>query len=118
MEFIGYTINLLTIFVLLVFKKYIDKDKEHIFQEVASKQKSHLLVSVSIEDDTLPESTPNQQRQAQTARELAFEHDMLLERESRIKEIESDILDVNQIMRELGSLVHAQGETIGKVWIF
>lgn len=45
---------------------------------------------------------------------MAFEQDMLIERESRVKQIESDILDINQIMRELGSLVHSQGETIGK----
>lgn len=44
---------------------------------------------------------------------MAFEQDMLLERESRIQEIESDILDVNQIMRDLGSLVNLQAETIG-----
>lgn len=40
---------------------------------------------------------------------------MLLEREDRVKRIEGDILDVNQIMRELGALVHVQSTTIGKL---
>jgi hypothetical protein len=47
-------------------------------------------------------------------RELEFEHEMLLEREHRIQQIEADILDVNQIMRELGAMVHEQGDTISK----
>lgn len=34
-------------------------------------------------------------------RTLEFEHGLILEREDRIKQIEGDILDVNQIMREL-----------------
>jgi len=47
-------------------------------------------------------------------RTLEFQHGLLLEREDRIKRIEGDILDVNQIMRELAALVHQQGDTIGK----
>ncbi|KAK7874231.1 hypothetical protein R5R35_006271 [Gryllus longicercus] len=47
--------------------------------------------------------------------ELQFEQEMLLEREQRIKQIEDDILDVNEIMRELGSMVHEQGETINSI---
>ncbi|CAH1993993.1 unnamed protein product [Acanthoscelides obtectus] len=83
-------------------------------KELANKQKAHLLVSVSIENETVP-SDSEEQSQAQMVREAAFEQDMLLERESRIKQIESDILDVNQIMRELGSLVHQQGEVIDTI---
>lgn len=47
-------------------------------------------------------------------RTFEFQHGLLLEREDRIKRIEGDILDVNQIMRELAALVHQQGDTIGK----
>lgn len=47
-------------------------------------------------------------------RTLEFQQGLLLEREDRIKRIEGDILDVNQIMRELAALVHQQGDTIGK----
>jgi len=51
-------------------------------------------------------------------RTLEFQHGLLLEREDRIKRIEGDILDVNQIMRELAALVHQQGDTIGKHSLF
>lgn len=47
-------------------------------------------------------------------REVEFEHEILLEREHRIHQIEADILDVNQIMRELGAMVYEQGDTISK----
>jgi hypothetical protein len=47
-------------------------------------------------------------------RELEFEREMLLEREHRVQQIEADILDVNEIMRELGAMVHEQGDTISK----
>jgi hypothetical protein len=47
-------------------------------------------------------------------RELEFEQEMLLEREQRINQIESNILDVNEIMRELGAMVHEQGDIVSK----
>lgn len=55
-----------------------------------------------------------QQQQQQVLHDMAFENDMHLDREMRIRQIEADVIDVNQIMRELGSLVHEQGQTIGK----
>ncbi|KDR23848.1 syntaxin-12 [Zootermopsis nevadensis] len=48
-------------------------------------------------------------------REVEFEHEILLEREHRIHQIEADILDVNQIMRELGAMVYEQGDTINSI---
>lgn len=38
---------------------------------------------------------------------------MMKERERRVLDIEADILDVNEIMRDLLPLVHQQGEAIG-----
>lgn len=86
-------------------------------KDVANKQKSHILPpSASYEPSSPdPESSEEQQKQVQMANELRFEQDMLLEREAKIKQVESDILDINQIMRELGSMVHAQGETIDTI---
>lgn len=46
------------------------------------------------------------------SRALQFEHGLILEQEERIKRIEGDILDVNQVMRELGSLVYQQADSI------
>lgn len=47
-------------------------------------------------------------------RSLEFRHGLLLEREDMIKLIEGDILDVNQIMRELAALTYQQGDTISE----
>lgn len=76
--------------------------------------KANLLTIAQIENED-PSQESSVQQQAQLARELAFEQEMMLDRETRIKQIEGDILDINQIMRELGSLVHQQGETIGEM---
>ncbi|XP_018572998.1 syntaxin-12 [Anoplophora glabripennis] len=84
-------------------------------KELASKQKAHLLIPPSIESEVAQEDDYNQQQQQALAREMAFEQGMMLEREARIKQIEADVLDINQIMRELGSLVHEQGETIDTI---
>lgn len=56
-----------------------------------------------------------QQQQMQLEQqEMQFEHDMLVDRERQIKQIEADILDVNSIMRKMSTLVQAQGEDVGK----
>lgn len=49
---------------------------------------------------------------------LQFEQSMLKEREKRVRQIEEDVLDVNQIMRELNTLINQQGENIGKILKF
>ncbi|CAB0038725.1 unnamed protein product [Trichogramma brassicae] len=46
---------------------------------------------------------------------LEFDHGLILEQEERIKQIEGDILDVNQVMRELGALVHQQADSINSI---
>lgn len=41
-----------------------------------------------------------------------------MERERRIREIESDMLDCNEVFKDLAMLVHVQGETIGMFLYF
>ncbi|XP_062612993.1 syntaxin-12-like isoform X1 [Saccostrea cucullata] len=41
--------------------------------------------------------------------------EMLREREDAIKQLESDITDVNQIFKDLGMLVHEQGEMLDSI---
>lgn len=55
------------------------------------------------------------QQQQQIQEELEFEQGLLLEREQRIRQIESDMLDVNEVFRDLAAMVHEQGETIGTI---
>ncbi|XP_053393858.1 syntaxin-12-like isoform X1 [Mercenaria mercenaria] len=56
---------------------------------------------------------------SQTAQVLQMENDvdleMIQERESAIKQLESDIMDVNQIFKDLGMLVHEQGEVLDSI---
>lgn len=54
------------------------------------------------------------QQQKQMQKNLQFEQSMMKEREQRVRQIEEDVLDVNQIMRELNTLINQQGEAIGK----
>lgn len=54
------------------------------------------------------------QQQKQMQKTLQFEQSMMKEREQRVRQIEEDVLDVNQIMRELSTLINQQGEAIGK----
>lgn len=74
--------------------------------------KANLLIAANLDESASEE--PGLQQQVQLSRELAFEQDMLIDREARIRQIEADVLDVNQIMRELSALVHEQGENVGK----
>lgn len=89
--------------------------KYHSMQKlVASKMKANLLLVHSPENASVEEAS-SQSEQLQLSKQLAFEQDLLLDRESRIKQIESDVIDVNQIMRELSALVHEQRETVDTI---
>ncbi|GJQ78807.1 putative glycosyltransferase like family [Trypoxylus dichotomus] len=82
-------------------------------KQIADKMKANLLTS-PIEYEPMAED-PEYQKQAQLSRELAFEKDMLLDREITIRKIEADILDVNEIMRELSALIHNQEELVDSI---
>lgn len=81
-----------------------------------SRQTSGVTSEYSGDDDEqrLIEEAEQIAAQKSLQRELEFEQGMLLEREQRIKQIESNILDVNEIMRELGAMVYEQGDIISK----
>ncbi|XP_018319825.1 syntaxin-12 [Agrilus planipennis] len=104
----------------LQFEKLMENFKEavakysSIQKHVADKMKANLLVVASIESPPA-DAMGQQQKQLQLSRELAFEQDMYIEREARIRQIEEDVLDVNQVMKDLSVLVHQQGETIDTI---
>lgn len=81
--------------------------------------KGILLINAAQVDDLNQQVTSTDtdllfhQAQKQVQQNLEFEQGMLQERESRIRQIEDDVLDVNQIMRELSALITQQGESIG-----
>ncbi|XP_064480969.1 syntaxin-12-like isoform X2 [Ornithodoros turicata] len=55
------------------------------------------------------------QAQKQIIADLDHEHAILMEREERIREIEADVLDCNQIFKDLATLVHDQGGVIDTI---
>uniref|UniRef100_A0A182NPP4 t-SNARE coiled-coil homology domain-containing protein n=1 Tax=Anopheles dirus TaxID=7168 RepID=A0A182NPP4_9DIPT len=98
-------------------------------QSIATKMKQVFLVNASQTDDLamdtgagtatgLPGTAEQQQellKQKQLQQSLQFEQDMLLEREQRFREIESNVLDVNHIMRELSNITTQQSEVIDTI---
>lgn len=46
---------------------------------------------------------------------LEYEQTILKKREDQMRQVEEDILDVNQIMKELNQMVNDQGANIGKL---
>src|SRR6266571_3826060 len=67
-----------------------------------------------------PEPTPQEQRQAQilqaqlSPHELAYQESVINEREAEIREIESGIHELQEIFRDLGTLVNQQGGMLGR----
>lgn len=91
-------------------------------QQIAAKLKGILLINASQQDDINGDENNTSsdtdylfhQKQKQMQQNLQFEQNMLKEREQRVRQIEEDVLDVNQIMRELNTLIIQQGESIGE----
>jgi len=90
-------------------------------QQIAAKMKGILLLNASQQDDMGNQDATNDsdlhfhQQQKSLQQNLQFEHSMLKEREQRVRQIEDDVLDVNQIMRELSALINQQGEHIDTI---
>ncbi|XP_017766111.1 PREDICTED: syntaxin-12 [Eufriesea mexicana] len=95
-------------------QRYSDMQKS-----IAEKMKRHILLTTSIENPDEEEHQRSLQAQEdeyrQIQRNLEQEKGLLSDREERIMKIEGEILDVNQIMRQLAILVHQQGETINTI---
>ncbi|XP_029048052.1 syntaxin-12 isoform X1 [Osmia bicornis bicornis] len=98
-------------------QRYSDMQKS-----VAAKMKRYILPTTSVENPVDPDDEEQQRllqvqedEQQAKQRSLEFQQGLLFEREDRIKRIEGDILDVNQIMRELSALVYQQNDTINTI---
>nr|XP_053630785.1 syntaxin-7-like isoform X1 [Cherax quadricarinatus] len=57
----------------------------------------------------------SQQSQMQIQMEQEQEMQALQERETQIRQLESDIMDVNQIFKDLATMVHEQGEIVDSI---
>ncbi|XP_003703289.1 syntaxin 13 [Megachile rotundata] len=97
--------------------RYSDMQKS-----VAAKMKRYILPTTSIESHMDPEEEEQQRllqvqedEHQEKQRDLEFQQGLLIEREDRVKRIEGDILDVNQIMRQLMALVYQQGDSVNTI---
>ncbi|KAK2883887.1 hypothetical protein QQF64_016316 [Cirrhinus molitorella] len=96
-------------------------------REVAKKEKEFVArvrassrVSAGETDDGFGYSSPFQSdvhAQTQSYEEAITEEDLQLiqERESAIRQLESDITGINEIFRDLGMMVHEQGDMIDSI---
>lgn len=91
-------------------------------QTVATKMKQIFLVNAATaaqqdynqfdeQNESIDQTSLQHQRQ--TERELQLEQERLIDREQRIRQIESDVLDVNKIFKDLSSMVYDQGQVVG-----
>lgn len=58
---------------------------------------------------------PNLRKQEQITMETERSLVELEERERDIRQLEGDIMDVNQIFKELGTMIHSQGEVVNSI---
>ncbi|KAG0714068.1 Syntaxin-12 [Chionoecetes opilio] len=65
--------------------------------------------------DTLIAAEQQKHAKMKQLEDLEFESAMHLEREQRVQRLESDIIDINEIMRDLSSMVTAQGDVVDSI---
>jgi len=90
-----------------IVEKYVQSEKS-----LSMKMKKTLLVNVHDEDsDDEDVNVSPQQKQLHQAN-LNFEKELLIEREEHFQKIETDVSELNEIMNEISTLIHDQGENI------
>ncbi|XP_053384911.1 syntaxin-12-like [Mercenaria mercenaria] len=94
-------------------KKATEKVRDASRKEAQKPKKSAWLD----DEDDEPLIEDDSRRQQLMAQEQVIDDDLALirEREEQIRALEGDILDVNEIFRDLGAMVHDQGEQIDTI---
>jgi len=77
--------------------------------------KNSLPQTAVVDDDKSSLVEEEERQQLQLQQQLQFDAELLIEREDRVRAIETDILDVNELMRELAAQVNEQGAAVGKI---
>jgi len=90
-----------------IVQKYLQSEKS-----LSLKMKKTLLVNLNDEDsDDEDQNVSQQQKQLQQAN-LNFDKELLIERENQFQNIEKNVHDINEIMNEISTLIHDQGDNI------
>lgn len=86
----------------MVVQKYLQSEKS-----LTLKMRKTLLVNVNEDSDDEDVNLSQQQKQLIQAN-LNFEKELLVDREQQFQKIESDVIDINQIMSEISTLIHGK----------
>ncbi|XP_046673102.1 syntaxin-12 [Homalodisca vitripennis] len=92
-------------------------------KQVADKMKFCLLpAEVASQEDEAQDSQPQSEEQLRQLhqqrlmqQDLEFIHGLQIERLQRVKQIEEDVLDVNEVMRELAAMVVEQEQSVNLI---
>ncbi|XP_059886406.1 syntaxin-7 [Delphinus delphis] len=97
-----------------------EREKEFVARVRASSRVSGGFPEESSKERNLVSWESQTQPQVQVQDEEITEDDLRLiqERESSIRQLEADIMDINEIFKDLGMMIHEQGDVIGKPYSF
>ncbi|CRL01659.1 CLUMA_CG014881, isoform A [Clunio marinus] len=90
-----------------IVQKYLQSEKS-----LSLKLKKTLLVNINNDDSDDEDVTASIQQKQLTQANYNFEKELLVEREEQFQKIETNVIDINQIMSEISTLIHEQGENI------
>lgn len=94
-----------------------EREKEFVARVRASSRVSGGFPEESSKERNLVSWESQTQPQAQLQDEEITEDDLRLiqERESSIRQLEADIMDINEIFKDLGMMIHEQGDVIDSI---
>lgn len=73
------------------------------------------LIDLMDDEEALIEKERREEQLLQQQEVIEEDTALILEREERIRQLEGDILDVNEIFKELGTMVNQQGEQVDSI---
>lgn len=88
-----------------IVQKYLQSEKL-----LSMKMRKTLLVQVNDEDSDDDDMNVSQEQKQLIQANLNFEKELLVERDEQVQKIESDVIDINQIMNEISTLIHGEAE--------
>lgn len=91
----------------MIVQKYAKTEKS-----LTVKMRNTMLVDMAQQDDEAEQDDTEDMQQKLLHASFKFENELLIEREQNVNLIESNVLDVNEMMNNLSSLLTAQGESI------
>ena len=91
----------------MIVQKYAKTEKS-----LTVKMRNTMLIDMAQQDEEAEQDDTEDMQQKMLHANLKFENELLIEREQNVNLIESNVLDVNEMMNNLSSLLTAQGESI------